>query len=67
LRGREDKALETIRYQVKILNLNMDIQTEKILLVKRLLDTDDKAILQQVKEVFKNITKKIFGTTCPKM
>lgn len=32
----------------------MDIQTEKIELVKRLLDIDDEAILQQVKEVFES-------------
>lgn len=30
----------------------MDIQTEKLQLVKRLLDTDDESILQQVKDVF---------------
>ena len=32
----------------------MDIQTEKISLAKRLLDTDDEAILQQLKEVFEH-------------
>lgn len=40
----------------------MDIQTEKIALVKRLLDTDDEAILIQVKEVLRT-AKKISGTT----
>jgi hypothetical protein len=35
----------------------MDIQTEKIALVKRLLDTDDEAVLNQVKEVFENSEK----------
>lgn len=35
----------------------MDIQTEKIALVKRLLDTDDESILNQVKEVFENNEK----------
>ena len=30
----------------------MDIQTEKIARVKRLLDTDDALILQQLKDVF---------------
>jgi hypothetical protein len=35
----------------------MDIQTEKIALVKRLLDTDDESILKQVKEVFENSEK----------
>ncbi|HEY0245560.1 MAG TPA: hypothetical protein VGC01_08365 [Mucilaginibacter sp.] len=35
----------------------MDIQTEKISLIKRLLDTDDEAILQQVKEVFEHSEK----------
>lgn len=32
----------------------MDIQTEKIELVKRLLDTDDENILLQVKHIFEN-------------
>jgi hypothetical protein len=32
----------------------MDIQTEKIALVKRLLDTDSELVLQQVKEVFEH-------------
>ncbi|MES2425434.1 MAG: hypothetical protein V4560_00630 [Bacteroidota bacterium] len=35
----------------------MDIQTEKIALVKRLLDTDDEAVLNQVKEIFENNEK----------
>jgi len=30
----------------------MDIQTEKIALAKRLLETDDESILQQVKDIF---------------
>ena len=32
----------------------MDIQTEKLELVKRLLDTDDEYVLKQVKTVFEN-------------
>jgi len=32
----------------------MDVQTEKIELAKRLLETDDEAILFQIKEVFEN-------------
>lgn len=35
----------------------MDIQTEKISLVKRLLETDDETILQQVKDVFEHNEK----------
>lgn len=35
----------------------MDIQTEKIALVKRLLDTDDEVILNHVKEVFESHEK----------
>lgn len=35
----------------------MNIQSEKIELVKRLLDTSDEAILQQIKEVFENHEK----------
>ena len=42
----------------------MDIQTEKIALVKRLLDTDDEVILTQVKEVFEN-NEKDFWTDLP--
>lgn len=32
----------------------MDIQTEKLELVKRLLDTDDESVLQEVKNVFES-------------
>ena len=32
----------------------MNIATEKIELVKRLLDTDDEAVLQQLKQVFES-------------
>jgi predicted transcriptional regulator len=32
----------------------MDLQTEKIELAKRLLATDDEAVLQQIKEVFES-------------
>jgi hypothetical protein len=35
----------------------MNVQTEKIELAKRLLDTDDEAILIQIKEVFENHDK----------
>jgi predicted transcriptional regulator len=35
----------------------MDIQTEKLQLIKRLLDTDDESILQQAKDVFKSHKK----------
>jgi len=35
----------------------MDLQTEKIELAKRLLATDDEAILQQIKEVFESQEK----------
>lgn len=35
----------------------MDIQTEKIALVKRLLDTDDESVINQVKEIFENSEK----------
>ena len=35
----------------------MNIQTEKIALMKRLLDTDDEAILNHVKEVFESHEK----------
>ncbi|HTD99377.1 MAG TPA: hypothetical protein VK668_08810 [Mucilaginibacter sp.] len=35
----------------------MDIQTEKLELVKRLLDTDDESVIQQVKEVFETHEK----------
>ncbi len=35
----------------------MNIQSEKIELVKRLLDTNDEAILQQIKDVFENQDK----------
>jgi len=32
----------------------MDIQAEKIELVKRILDTEDEAVLNQVKEIFEH-------------
>jgi hypothetical protein len=32
----------------------MDLQTEKIELAKRLLETDDEAVLLQIKEVFES-------------
>jgi glycerol-3-phosphate responsive antiterminator len=35
----------------------MDIQTEKLALVKRLLDTDDESVLKEVKNVFENHEK----------
>ena len=35
----------------------MDVQTEKIALAKRLLETDDEAILLQIKEVFEDHEK----------
>ena len=35
----------------------MDIQTEKLELVKRLLDTDDEFVLQEVKTIFENHEK----------
>jgi uncharacterized protein HemY len=35
----------------------MNIQSEKIELVKRLLDTNDEAVLQQIKDVFENLDK----------
>ena len=44
----------------------MDIQNEKLALVKRLLDTDDESVLKQVK-IFSKVMKKIFGMICPNM
>lgn len=44
----------------------MDIQTEKLQLVKRLLDTDDESILQQVKDVF-DTHEKDFWNELPDM
>ena len=44
-------------YMVKTVNLNMDIQTEKIALVKRLLDTNDEDVINQVKEIFESREK----------
>ena len=35
----------------------MNIQTEKIELVKRLLDTDDESVIRQVKEIFESHEK----------
>jgi hypothetical protein len=35
----------------------MDVQTEKIELAKRLLETDDEAVLLQIKEVFESHDK----------
>jgi hypothetical protein len=35
----------------------MNIQTEKIELVKRLLDTDDESIIKQVKDIFESHEK----------
>ena len=35
----------------------MDLQNEKIILAKRLLETDDEAVLLQIKEVFDNNEK----------
>jgi len=35
----------------------MDIQAEKIELVKRLLDTDDESVLQEVKNIFESHEK----------
>lgn len=35
----------------------MDIQAEKLQLVKRLLDTDDELVLQEVKNVFESYQK----------
>ena len=35
----------------------MDIQTEKIALAKRLLETDDESLLQQVKDIFEDHEK----------
>jgi hypothetical protein len=35
----------------------MDVQTEKIELVKRLLETDDEAVLLQIKEIFESHDK----------
>ena len=42
----------------------MDIQNEKSGLVKRLLDTDDELILQQVKDIFES-HEKVFWTELP--
>jgi len=44
-------------FEVIVLNLNMDVQVEKIELAKRLLETDDEAVLLQIKEVFENNDK----------
>jgi len=35
----------------------MDIQTEKIELMKRLLDTDDESVIKQVKDIFESHEK----------
>ena len=35
----------------------MDIQNEKLALVKRLLDTDDESVLKQVKDIFESHEK----------
>jgi hypothetical protein len=35
----------------------MDIQTEKIELTKRLLDTDDESVIKQVKDIFESHEK----------
>ncbi|HTD41614.1 MAG TPA: hypothetical protein VK671_13385 [Mucilaginibacter sp.] len=35
----------------------MNIQTEKIELVKRLLDTDDESVIRQVKDIFESHEK----------
>jgi hypothetical protein len=40
-----------------MLNLNMDVQIEKIALAKRLLETDDEAVLLQIKEIFESSDK----------
>jgi len=42
----------------------MDLQTEKIELAKRLLETEDEAVLLQIKEVFDN-SDKDFWTDLP--
>ncbi|WP_295668044.1 hypothetical protein [uncultured Mucilaginibacter sp.] len=42
----------------------MDLQAEKIELVKRLLETDDESVLLQVREVFENHDKD-FGNDLP--
>jgi len=44
----------------------MDIQAEKIELVKRLLDTDDESVLQEVK-AFSNRMRRISGMICLNM
>lgn len=40
-----------------IVNLNIDLQTEKTELAKRLLQTEDETVLLQIKEVFENYDK----------
>lgn len=40
-----------------IVNLDMNVQTEKIALAKRLLETDDETVLLQIKEVFETQEK----------
>lgn len=40
-----------------MINLNMDVQNEKIALAKRLLETDDEVVLLQIKEVFESHEK----------
>ena len=42
----------------------MDVQTEKIALAKRLLETDDESVLLQIKEIFDN-SDKDFWTDLP--
>jgi hypothetical protein len=42
----------------------LNVQTEKIALAKRLLETDDEAVLLEIKEVFES-HERIFRTTCP--
>ena len=40
-----------------MINLNMNVQNEKIALAKRLLETDDGVVLLQIKEVFESHEK----------
>ncbi|HEY8929019.1 MAG TPA: hypothetical protein VIM55_07500 [Mucilaginibacter sp.] len=42
----------------------MNVQTEKIALAKRLLETEDESVLAQIKEIFEN-NEKDFWTDLP--
>jgi len=50
------------KIEVFVVNLSMNVQTEKIALAKRLLETEDEAVLLQIKEIFENSEKDFWNT-----